>query len=1131
MKKSIMSMLRNTALALGLMLSVNAEAGFRVSQPPSNVRLQALMSLQDADPVTEEEIQSTTGGEPFTVDFAALGIANSLEAYVLLINEETGNAVELSTDNAADTKLSIPPLAMAELEMQYLGASPFYRCMIVACAETDVDDDEIVDLTAVETSIWAADFPNFKYSGENGDVQTTTISERRLVGYWLARPNFTLENPDDEAIQARTDALAEEKSFFMYEYELPNGSFMTYDEETILDATDTVAYQSANLTFNVTYSSSTPTAARTAIEYALRIWCNTLSGTVPVTLSVSFTKLGDGVLACSYSPSAGVIDGVYYPESIFSQKIGADCSSNYDIRLEFNTNYSWYFGTDKNCGNAVDFVTIMLHEVCHGLGFYDSIIPSTGGYGYGNGYYPITFDTFLYYNGSRIVNLTGSSRKTAIVSDALYFDGPNAKAANGGSRIKLYAPTTYKAGSSVSHWDTNVSFKNNTFMRFAYGGYPFHTISAIKKEAIKDLSWTLVNDTPSPPTGLIASKGTYENKIHLGWSASTGASTYTVYMATSASGAYSAVKTGLTSCSYDYPVSDSATRYFKVAGISSKGQSSDLSAYDYGYGKIGTKTLSYIEVSGPATLTSGAYADYTCTAYYSDGSHANVSTDTGCSWSISYGSTYVDLSGRRVTAHALSSEASFTIRAQYGGKTDQKTVKITTQSNITVYFYTDGNCSVFPSSREYVVGEYYWPLPAVQPYSGWTFVGFYTASSGGTLITELSKVSSTTTKLYARCNPTNNDNLANAAVISRSKGTVSGSTVGATRENNEKAPRARSYVSGSIWYTWTAPSTGKVKFSTEGSSFDTVLAVYTGGSTHDSLTEVDSNDDGGANYTSIVEFNATAGTTYKISVAGYGKNTGAVKLTWLQKDKVYLFVERLYKLCLNREPDATGIENWTTRLKNGSRDGISAVYGFCFSAEMKRRNLSNAQFVEILYKAMMDRTPDSKGKANWVERLNNGVSRAGVFKGFAESAEFTRVCESYGIAHGNVNQQWLEERDKNFGVTMFVARCYTKALNRNYDVSGLNSWCAKINSSSSKKATAIQVAKSFLKSTEFKRRNLSNSAYVDVLYQTFLGRAADSKGKASWLSKLNSGVSRDTVMAGFYNSREFTEIMAGYGIR
>ncbi len=246
---------------------------------------------------------------------------------------------------------------------------------------------------------------------------------------------------------------------------------------------------------------------------------------------------------------------------------------------------------------------------------------------------------------------------------------------------------------------------------------------------------------------------------------------------------------------------------------------------------------------------------------------------------------------------------------------------------------------------------------------------------------------------------------------------------------------------------------------------------------------------------------------------------------------VYNFVRRLYNLCLEREPEWTGCASWAKKLTSGEKNGAMTAYGFFMSAEMTRRGLSNASYVEILYRAMMNRAPDASGKAYWVDLLNNGVSRAGVFRGFAESAEFTRICDRYDIIRGNVDRSKLEPRDVNKGVTMFVARCYTKALNRNYDVTGLNKWCDKINSATDKKGMAIQVAKNFLTSAEFQRRYLSNSAFVDVLYQTFLDRAPDSKGKASWLAKLKSGVSRNTVMAGFYNSTEFSQLMAKYGIR
>ena len=758
MKKTMMKWLMLVA-AFGLMVTNVAEAAFRVKTPSTAVRQQALMSLQSVGAGDEETVETTTKEKPFTVDFAALGVENPTNAYLIIMNEQTGNAIALEASDSSEAKLELPPLALAELEMQHLGASQSYRCMTM-CA-TAGGKDTMVGSQKLASSLGGVELPNFNYRADDGDIRKTTVSERRLVGYGLMRPSYTLADPDDLAVQARVDALAEQNAYYVYEYELPNGTSMTYDEEMKIDESDTFSFQSANLTFNVTYSSSTPAAAKTATAYALKIWSASLKGTVPVTLSVTFTTLGDGILGCSYSPSAGMIDGVYYPESILSQKVGADCSSNYDIRLEFNTNYSWYYGTDKNCGSKVDFVTIMLHEVCHGLGFYDSIIPSTGGYGYGAGSYPITYDTFLYYGGSRLTSMTGSSRKAAIVSDALYFDGPNAKAANGGSRIKLFAPTTYMSGSSVSHWDTNVPFKNNTFMRYAYGGYPFHEITAIKAGAMKDLGWELVSNIPAKPdapTGVSATKGTIVGEVDVTWSAASGATSYNVYRSTSASGSYSSVKTGLTSCKYqDKSVSGTTTYYYKVAAVNSAGTSAQ-SSYDYGYAKAET-VLTSITVTGAATLYGGDYADYTCTAYYSDGSSKNVSTDSGCAWSLPYGSSYATQSGRRLTAGYLTSQKTVTIRATYGGKTAEctvtiipRTVDVTFSTGLKGFFPDPGGnaASVTTKTMTFVVNSTYGDLPVPTTRSEYKFEGWYTASSGGTRITATSTVSGSITKLYAQ---------------------------------------------------------------------------------------------------------------------------------------------------------------------------------------------------------------------------------------------------------------------------------------------------------------------------------------------------------------------------------------------
>ncbi|MCA1621345.1 MAG: M12 family metallo-peptidase [Acidobacteria bacterium] len=123
-----------------------------------------------------------------------------------------------------------------------------------------------------------------------------------------------------------------------------------------------------------------------------------------------------------------------------------------------------------------------------------------------------------------------------------------------------------------------------------------------------------------------------------------------------------------------------------------------------------------------------------------------------------------------------------------------------------------------------------------------------------------------------------NNNFASAQVISGNSGVTSGSNVGATKEAGEPNHAGNS-GGASVWFQWQAPATGTATFTTAGSGFDTLLGVYTGGSVG-ALTLISSNDDAAGVLTSSVVFNATAGTTYRIAVDGFGGATGGVTLNW-----------------------------------------------------------------------------------------------------------------------------------------------------------------------------------------------------------------------------------------------------------
>jgi hypothetical protein len=237
------------------------------------------------------------------------------------------------------------------------------------------------------------------------------------------------------------------------------------------------------------------------------------------------------------------------------------------------------------------------------------------------------------------------------------------------------------------------------------------------------------------------------------------------------------------------------------------------------------------------------------------------------------------------------------------------------------------------------------------------------------------------------------------------------------------------------------------------------------------------------------------------------------------------FVTRLYTKVLNRDPDEAGYTNWVNQLKSRKISGSEVAYGFFFSKELTKRNLSNEEFVTLLYNTFFDRAPDEGGMKTWLTSLETGASRKYVFSGFANSKEWKGLCASYGIEPGSYKSD--EPRDQNLKVTAFVQRLYTLCLNRGADVEGLNNWTKALNSQTQDGA---HVAYGFFFSKEFLGRNLSNADYVEVLYKVLLGRGSDPAGKADWVKKLDGGTGRMDVFRGFVHSQEFDKICADYGI-
>ena len=122
------------------------------------------------------------------------------------------------------------------------------------------------------------------------------------------------------------------------------------------------------------------------------------------------------------------------------------------------------------------------------------------------------------------------------------------------------------------------------------------------------------------------------------------------------------------------------------------------------------------------------------------------------------------------------------------------------------------------------------------------------------------------------------DDFENRGSLNSSSGLGIATNIGANLEPNEQIHNERS--SGrSVWIQWLVEFDGVASLSTQGSNFDTVLAVYRGANLG-ILEQIIEDDDSGGFFTSEVVFNVDAGETLNIVVDGVGNSEGEIVFEW-----------------------------------------------------------------------------------------------------------------------------------------------------------------------------------------------------------------------------------------------------------
>ena len=103
-------------------------------------------------------------------------------------------------------------------------------------------------------------------------------------------------------------------------------------------------------------------------------------------------------------------------------------------------------------------------------------------------------------------------------------------------------------------------------------------------------------------------------------------------------------------------------------------------------------------------------------------------------------------------------------------------------------------------------------------------------------------------------------------------------------------------------------------------------------------------------------------------------------------------VVRLYGAVFDRQPDAAGFAYWVDRYVSGTPLAVVAR-SFMEAPEWAETygEVGDTEFIELLYRNVLDREPDASGAEYWAAELSSGLSRVHLLLNFSESPEFIEV--------------------------------------------------------------------------------------------------------------------------------------------
>lgn len=262
--------------------------------------------------------------------------------------------------------------------------------------------------------------------------------------------------------------------------------------------------KTATATFEVSYNGFS-TEAQNTFQAAVDIWSQKITSPLVIRVQANWTPLDENVLGSARANKVwrGLSSdrNTWYPDALMDLLAGYDVGEgDFDIVASFNSDYDrWYFGTDGNPpGTRTDLMSVVLHELCHGLGFSGSASVDDGIGSWGISGFPTIYDRST-EDGSQTpiidTNIYANPSETlasVLEGGSVFWSGSNAVAVNAGTRPKLFAPSEWEPGSSYSHLDETTypaSDPNSLMTPYIGRGSAIHDPGPIALCIFEDMGW------------------------------------------------------------------------------------------------------------------------------------------------------------------------------------------------------------------------------------------------------------------------------------------------------------------------------------------------------------------------------------------------------------------------------------------------------------------------------------------------------------------------------------------------------------------------------------------------------------------------------------------------------------------